>query len=137
MSEDREQGEDRTANTGPAVGTVGWVDLTVGDAEGVRDFYRAVVGWRAEGEDMGGYEDFNMLTPAGDCVAGICHARGANAAVPAQWMIYLVVADLDASLAEVAARGGEVVVEPRTMGAARYCVIQDPAGAVAALYQAG
>ena len=49
----------------PEVGTVGWVDLTVPDAEKLRDFYTAVVGWKAQGLDMGRYEDFVMSTPSG------------------------------------------------------------------------
>jgi predicted enzyme related to lactoylglutathione lyase len=31
--------------TVPAVGRIAWIDLTVPDAVGVRDFYRHVVGW--------------------------------------------------------------------------------------------
>ncbi|MBW8873323.1 MAG: hypothetical protein JF614_00025 [Acidobacteria bacterium] len=46
------------------------------------------------------------------------------------------VADLDASIARCLERGGKVVAGRRSMGQARFCVIQDPAGAVAALYQA-
>ena len=34
------------SGTGPAVGSISWVDLTVPDAPGVRDFYAAVTGWR-------------------------------------------------------------------------------------------
>jgi sialate O-acetylesterase len=53
------------------VGKIGWIDLTVGDAPRVRDFYEAVVGWKPEGVDMGGYQDFNMTQPAtGSPVAG-------------------------------------------------------------------
>jgi hypothetical protein len=45
--------------TGP--GAIAWVDLTVPDAEAIRDFYSQVVAWKSEGVDMGGYKDFNML----------------------------------------------------------------------------
>jgi predicted enzyme related to lactoylglutathione lyase len=121
----------------PRLGTIGWVDLTVRDAEAVRDFYRAVVGWRASEVAMGEYTDYAMHPVEGEPpVAGVCHARGVNAALPPAWLIYLVVADLDRSLAECLARGGKVVVPARSLGEARYAVIADPAGAVAALYQA-
>lgn len=46
------------------VGTIMWQDLTIPDAESVRDFYRQVVGWEFRGEEMGGYEDFHQ-DPAG------------------------------------------------------------------------
>ncbi len=36
------------------VGKIGWIDMTVGDAPGVRDFYKAVVGWETDEIDMGG-----------------------------------------------------------------------------------
>ncbi len=121
----------------PKVGTIGWVDLTVPDAVQLRDFYAGVVGWATDPVDMGGYEDFCMIPPEGGApAAGVCHARGANAAVPPVWLVYLTVADLDASARKVAELGGEILVPARSMGGyGRYCVIKDPAGAVAALYE--
>lgn len=53
------------------------------------------------------------------------------------WLVYFVVASLDASLAHVRASGGEVVREPTTGGGARFAVIRDPAGAVCALCESG
>ena len=71
-------------------GTIAWTDLTVPDAESLRDFYAKVVGWRFEPVPMGEYHDFNMIPPNGDGpAAGICHARGANADLPPVWMIYI------------------------------------------------
>lgn len=119
-----------------SAGTIGWIDLTVEDAAATRSFYENVVGWSGSGLDMGGYEDFSMVPPDADApVAGICHARGVNAGLPPCWMIYIVVEDLEASLGAVREGGGTVVGEPRTVGSARYCIIRDPAGAHAALYQ--
>jgi predicted enzyme related to lactoylglutathione lyase len=114
-----------------------WADLTVRDATKVRDFYSAVVGWEAVPVPMGGYSDFQMNLPGTDQpVAGICHARGANANLPSQWLVYITVADLDASLEACAKHGGMVIAEPRGMGSfGRFCVIKDPAGAVMALIE--
>ena len=119
----------------PPVGSVGWMDLTVQDAEPTRDFYSAVVGWTTSGLDMGGYEDYLVFRPGLDePMAGICHARGQNAGLPAQWLMYVVVADLAASMAACTERGGRVLTEPRSAGkGARFCVIQDPAGAYVAI----
>ena len=105
------------------------------NAEQVRDFYRAVVGWTAEPVAMEGYDDFSMTGPdGGEPLAGICHARGPNAELPAQWLMYITVADLDESIQRCAELGGKVIDGPRTLGDGRFCVIRDPAGAVAALY---
>jgi uncharacterized protein len=121
--------------TTPSIGTISWVDLTVDDAAGVRDFYKKVVGWTSSDVPMKGYNDYGMNPPGGEMVAGICHARGTNADLPPQWLVYINVADVDASATRCREAGGEVLVEPRAMGGGRFCVIRDPAGAVCALYK--
>lgn len=118
----------------PKVGTIGWVDLTVADAEGVRDFYQEVVGWRAFPQSMGEYEDYEMALPnSEERVTGVCHARGENTNVPPQWLIYVLVADVEASARRAVELGGRVLDGPRMMGPRQFAVIQDPAGAVLAL----
>jgi hypothetical protein len=78
---------------------------------------------------MGGYSDFNMVAPDGQPAAGICHARGANARLPPQWLLYVTVENLEASLEACLERGGVVVDGPRGMGEQRFAVVRDPAGA--------
>jgi predicted enzyme related to lactoylglutathione lyase len=120
------------------IGKIGWIDISVDDATGLRDFYASVTGWQPEPVSMGDYDDYTMNTPHGpEAIAGICHARGSNAELPRQWMIYITVEDVDASATACTELGGKLIVEPRDMGNARFCVIEDPAGAVAALYQPG
>lgn len=119
------------------IGKIGWIDITVDDAEGLRDFYAKVTGWKPEAVDMGEYSDFNMTMPEnGTPSAGICHARGGNAELPRQWLIYIVVADADSSAEACTRNGGKVLVGPKDMGSSRIAIIEDPSGAVAALYQA-
>jgi predicted enzyme related to lactoylglutathione lyase len=118
------------------VGKIGWIDLTVTDAAHVRDFYAAVVGWKSEGVEMGGYQDYCLLPEEGGAVAGVCHARGTNAGLPSQWLIYINVANLDASLERVLALGGEIVRPVRGLGGqGHFAIVRDPAGAVCALFQ--
>ncbi len=119
----------------PPVGAVTWRDLTVDDASGMRDFYRRVVGWSAADHDMEDYADYEMKDSTGQTVAGICHRRGPNANLPAQWLIYITVADVAASAAACEANGGAVIEGPRMMGGVPFCVIRDPAGAVCALVE--
>ena len=116
------------------IGKIVWRDLTVPDAGKIKDFYCEVVGWTSTDHDMGDYADFNIIaTGNGETVAGICHARGENAKLPPQWLIYITVEDVEASLKKCVALGGKIVDGPRMMGKMKFCVIQDPAGAVAAL----
>ena len=118
------------------IGKIGWIDMTVDDAPGVRDFYKAVVGWETDDVDMGGYSDYVMKMPvSGEGVAGVCHARGSNADLPSGWLIYIVVADAEKSAAACISNGGIVVVEPRGLAGGRFCVVEDPGGSIAALYQ--
>jgi predicted enzyme related to lactoylglutathione lyase len=120
------------------IGKIGWFDLTIEDAPTIRDFYAKVVGWTPDDVNMGDYSDFNMTMPdSGDPAAGICHARGENADMPGQWMIYITVEDVEKSAEACCEAGGKVVVGPKSMGKSKLCVIEDPSGAVAALYQPG
>jgi uncharacterized protein len=118
-------------------GTIAWADLTVPEADHLRDFYSEVVGWTPQPVGMGDYDDYGMARPDGAPAAGICHARGVNAGLPPQWLIYITVPDLDLAAGRVLDLGGRVLREPTDMGQGRYCVIEDPAGAVAALYEPG
>ena len=119
------------------IGAITWMDLTVENAEEVQNFYREVAGWTSAPVSMGDYSDFSMNTPESDrTVAGICHARGGNADLPPQWLIYITVADVDQSAARCAKMGGNVITGPKDMGGhGRYCVVEDPAGAVAAPFE--
>lgn len=126
------------SNSPAPIGSIGWVDLTVADAPRIRDFYAAVVGWKFEGLDMGGYEDFVMNEPAsGKSASGVCHARGVNKDLPPVWLVYFVVADVEASAARCRELGGTIVRAPGKMGPmGRFCVVRDPSGAVCALHEA-
>lgn len=115
------------------------MDITVPDADGLKDFYKQVVGWKSMDISMGDYADYAMLSPKDDAArSGVCHAKGSNANMPAAWIMYINVANLDESIANVIAGGGEVVNGPRKMGEkARYCIIKDPAGAFCGLFDHG
>ncbi|GAA5010739.1 VOC family protein [Actinopolymorpha pittospori] len=111
------------------VGSIISADLTVPDAEKVRDFYQAVIGWQVEDFDMGDYNDYLLKTADGDQpVGGVCHARGDNRALPPVWLVYVSVADLEQSTKTCVDLGGKVLTQND-----QYAVIQDPAGAILAI----
>ena len=117
------------------IGSIGWRDLTVENADELRDFYSAVTGWTVEETSMGDYNDYTMMDANGEAVGGVCHGRGENADLPPQWLMYVVVADLATSLAEATRRGGEIVAPPRGLMGGKMAVVKDPAGAVIALWE--
>ena len=102
-------------------------------------FYSSVIGWKTMDVSMGEYNDYCMMSPDDDVVrAGVCHQRGVNKDIPSAWIMYVNVADLDASMEAVKNGGGEIVNGPRKMGEkARYCIIKDPAGAYLGLFDHG
>lgn len=116
-------------------GNIGWIDLTIPNAEEVKDFYAAVTGWKPEPVSMGDYNDYNM-TADGEPKAGVCHKTGPNSEIPSQWMIYINVPDIEKSATLVKENGGKLITEIRSMGAyGKVCHIQDPGGAVCALWE--
>jgi len=123
----------------PEVGSLSWFDLTVPNADNVKDFYSNVIGWKYEPVPMekGNYNDYNMKAPESDLtVTGVCHSKGVNADLPAQWLLYFTVENLDRSIEECKTNGGKVIAKAKNMSNyGRYCVIEDPAGAVCALFE--
>jgi len=114
-----------------------WNDLTVKDAEGIRDFYSKLLGWDNIPIDMGGYDDYVMI-PKDDpdtAASGICHARGSNAKLPPVWIPYVEVEDLDTSLSICEQGGGSKIDGPRNAGDSIMAIIQDPAGAYMGLVE--
>ena len=121
----------------PEIGSITWSDLTVPNAEEVKDFYNKVVGWESVPVSMGDYSDYNMNAPdSGKTKTGICHKRGGNSDFPSQWLIYITVKSADESAKLCEQNGGKVLIGPKEMsGYGRYCIIEDPAGAVCALFE--
>ncbi|MEZ4883240.1 MAG: VOC family protein [Chitinophagales bacterium] len=115
------------------IGSIIWHDLTVPNAEEVKNFYTEVVGWTAS--LYSGYDDFNIHQEDGQVMAGICYAKGSNANIPPQWLMYVTVANVEESAAKCVEMGGKILDGPRMMGNNNFCVIQDPAGAVMALIE--
>jgi uncharacterized protein len=114
-----------------------WVDLTVDNATEVATFYHHVAGWRIEPVSMGDYNDYNCFAPDNDeaPVAGVCHRRGPNSHLPAVWMNYIAVPDLQASMDACIRHGGEIISRPVEGSPHQIAVIKDPGGAIVALYQ--
>jgi predicted enzyme related to lactoylglutathione lyase len=54
---------------------------------------------------------------------------------PPGWLIYIIVADVEESSAACLTNSGKIVLEPRDFAGGRFCVIEDPGGSIAALYQ--
>jgi len=121
-----------TDNTN-TIGKILWSDLTVSNAEEIKNFYKEVVGWEEKPIEMKdgdvSYFDYGMGNNR-EGVAGICTKRGKHQHLPAQWIMYIHVENVEAALHKVLQLGGQLVHEQRkTDGSYYYVIVQDPAGA--------
>ncbi len=117
-------------------GRIVWHDLTVPNAAELSSFYSQVCGWEATArEEHGGDFVMNVAESdsASEAIAGVCYAKGSNANVPPQWLLYVEVPDVQERAKQALELGGKCVDGPRKMGEFHFCVIQDPAGAYIAL----
>ncbi|MEQ9442204.1 MAG: hypothetical protein RIG62_24395 [Cyclobacteriaceae bacterium] len=91
-------------------GKIFWQDLTVSNAEQIKNFYCSVVGWTFSSVKLGDYEDYNILdSNSQEVVAGICHNKGVNSKMPPQWLNYVIVESIEASLEQCTRLGGQII----------------------------
>jgi uncharacterized protein len=121
-------------------GTFSWVDLMTTDVEGAKAFYAGLFGWTEEtrpGDEAAG--DYTMFSLDGALVAGAFEQRSdqREQGIPPNWLSYVAVDDVDKSTAVAMDAGGTVLAEPfDVVDAGRMSVIEDPQGAVFAMWEA-
>lgn len=117
-------------------GTFGWNELMTTDVAKSKAFFSKLIGWTTSEMPMpGGQGTYTLLHAAGKPVAGMMPMAGdAWKGVPAHWMAYIAVDDVDACAAQVPGLGGKVCVPPTDVpGVGRFCVVNDPSGATVSL----
>jgi uncharacterized protein len=119
------------------IGSIISTDLTIPNAEKIRDFYKEVIGWEVEEMPLsdadGQYADYIMKDKEGNWAAGVCHKRGPNHDLPPQWIVYINVEDVGKSIEKCHQLGGKVLKEMKNEEKIIYALIEDPAGAILAL----
>ncbi|MFE2048258.1 VOC family protein [Streptomyces sp. NPDC059459] len=117
-----------------APGSLGWVELLTREPGRAADFYTTVFGWTVttsdrypqwgiEGADFGGMVTMDEKFP---------HE------VPAHWLPYFAVADVDTAAAGTTGAGGTVLMPPTSVPEGpRIAVLRDPQGAMFGVYRAG
>ena len=119
-------------------GSIVSTDLTSHHAEELKEFYQQVIGWESEGltmqDESGVYSDYVMKDKEGNWVGGLCHFRGANKDLPPQWIVYIQVDHVAASISKCREFGGKVLKEVKNKeGQYQYALLEDPHGAVLAI----
>jgi uncharacterized protein len=107
-----------------------WYELMTIDPEGAKRFYDSVVGWdiRPPHDDIG----YRMIGRSDGGFAGgilpIKSAMGEHGARPA-WYAYIAVDNVDATVAQIEAKGGAVHMPGREIeGVGRIAMVADPQG---------
>jgi predicted enzyme related to lactoylglutathione lyase len=120
--------------TSHAPGTFSWVDLATTDADGAKRFYGSLLGWEFEDMPVPDAPPYSMATIGGRTVAALYAKR--DDAQPSAWLSYVTVADADAIATRATELGATAISEPfDVLEAGRMAVLQDPTGAVFAIWQ--
>lgn len=114
-------------------GAFSWNELSTTDPNAARQFYGALLGWTFTEKEMGGGA-YTVASANGEQVAGIMSMPPTAQGMPPFWGSYVTVDDVDASAKRATELGGKLLVPHMDVeGVGRFCVIQDPQGAMVAL----
>jgi len=123
--------ETKSEMTCAEVGEFSWNELITTDEAGAKKFYTSLFGWSTQAFGDGNYTLFKQdETMVGGMMK--CPKDG----VPAHWLAYVTVDDVDATATQAAKLGGKIVMDPfdvPTVG--RIAVLLDPQGASIGLFK--
>jgi uncharacterized protein len=107
--------------------------LNTSDPEAAERFYSELFGWRFESVGTPDSPYWGIFR--GDSMNAGMMPLPPGAPMPSHWLVYFGSADVDAHAADIASRGGTLMVEPMDVPpAGRILVAQDPQGAFFALF---
>jgi predicted enzyme related to lactoylglutathione lyase len=121
-------------------GLFNWIDLATTNAEAAKTFYTALFGWTFEDMPTGQGSDYTMFFLDGKEVAALyqMNPQQLEQGMPPHWLSYVAVDDIEAVAAKVPDLNGSVLVEPfPVFDFGQMSLLQDPTGAMFALWQAG
>ena len=112
-------------------GAFSWCELMTTNAASAKEFYTKLFGWTTEDMSVAPGMNYTVVKAAGNGIGGIMAMHQGPERTPPHWATYVTVDDVDAVAKTAQQLGGKVLVGPQdipTVG--RFCVIQDPQGAV-------
>lgn len=112
-------------------GSLSWVELHTTGGPAALAFYRSVLNWDVEDQEIGGGTVYHVLRAAGSDSSEAFGGIMAMDDIPAVlWRPYFEVADCDAVVARATELGGTVLTAAQTMpGIGRMAELVDPLGA--------
>jgi predicted enzyme related to lactoylglutathione lyase len=124
--------------TSYAPGTPSWIDLSTTDAEGALAFYGTLFGWENDPQSMGPDAFYYMQRLRGLAVCGLYQQMEdqTSQGVPSHWTTYITVESADHAASRAEQAGGSILVAPcDVFEAGRMAMLQDPEGAVFAVWE--
>ena len=121
-----------------APGTFCWMELATTDQDAAKKFYSELFGWTPADVPIGPSDVYTMFKLEGrDAAAGYTmRQEDRDRGVPPHWMLYISSDDVNASAQKVRDAGGKVLADPfDVMTFGKMAVIQDPTGAIFAIWQ--
>ena len=114
-----------------ARGRVGWHELVATDREKALAFYSELFGWQQTDADVSTLGTYQLFSAGGETIGGMVTGP---ATMPAFWLYYFNVGDIDAAAKQVTVGGGRIFGDPLELRGGSW-VIQcaDPQGAAFAL----
>jgi uncharacterized protein len=119
-------------------GTFCWVELGTSDSAAAKAFYSQLFGWDYADTPMGPDAVYTMLKLNGKDVGGLYKLMPDMVAegIPPHWLSYVYVTNVDETAEKAKALGASLLKVPLDVSTAgRMAVVQDPTGAVFALWQ--
>jgi len=119
-------------------GTFCWIELGTSDPAAAKAFYSKLWGWKDQDLPMPGMDAPYTMFGLGEkkTVAGMYKLPPQMQGVPPHWLGYVQVEDVDAMQKKAEGLGGKTMAPPMDVAdMGRMVVLQDPTGAVFALWQ--
>ena len=111
-------------------GMFSWNELKTNDIEGAKKFYSAVFGWTIQDVPMPDMT-YSLVQIDDREIGGMMAMPPEAEGHPPHWGVYVSVDDVDAVAEAAVKAGGTLIVEPRDIPfIGRFCIIQDPQGAI-------
>jgi predicted enzyme related to lactoylglutathione lyase len=118
-----------------STGIVGWNELSANDGPSAWSFYSNLFGWTEESVmDMGPMGIYRIFSDGGWARTGGMMTRDPKTAPAPFWLYYFNVDDIDAAVARVKEKNGNIVMGPHEVPGSMWIILgQDPQGALFAL----
>lgn len=115
-------------------GMFSWNELITPNIQAAKEFYSKLLGWQMEDMSTAPGMNYTIVKANDREIGGMMATPDETVGMPPMWGGYVTVDDVDSLVTRVVTLGGKIRVPPRNIpNVGRFCVIQDPQGAMLTL----